>query len=128
MANKILIIDDDKVIVRYLGKFLTDNGYKTIVANDGKTGLTSIKTEKPDLIILDVMMETLFSGFEVYRKIKLDDDFNKIPIIGISGMADEINVQFDKNRDAEYFNPNEFLEKPVDKELLLKKVENLLLN
>ncbi len=128
MANKILIIDDDKVIVRYLGKFLKDNGYKTIVANDGENGMTLIKTEKPDLIILDVMMETLFSGFEVYRKIKIDDDLNKIPIIGISGMADEINVQFDKNRDAEYFNPDEFLEKPVDKELLLKKVANLLLN
>jgi len=126
MKKKILIIDDDKVIAKYLKKFLENNGYTTTNAIDGKMGMDMLKKEKPDLILLDVMMENLYSGFEVYRQVKLDFELNSIPIIGISGMGDEIDVKFDPARDAEYFSPDEFLEKPVDKELLLKKIEKLI--
>ena len=126
MKKKIVIVDDDEVIGKYLKKFLENNGYTTNIADDGKKGIDLIKKEKPDLILLDVMMETLYSGFEVYRKLKLDSDLKTIPIIGISGMSDEIDVRFDPARDAEYFSPDEFLEKPVDKELLLKKIDKLI--
>ncbi|MBT3310592.1 MAG: response regulator [Desulfobacterales bacterium] len=126
MGKKILIIDDDEVIAKYLKKFLENNGYTTTNAIDGKLGMDMIKKDKPDLILLDVMMETLYSGFEVYRQVKLDSELNTIPIIGISGMSDEIDVKFDPARDAEYFSPDDFLEKPVDKELLLKKIDKLI--
>lgn len=72
------------------------------------------------------MMETLFSGFEVCRKLRQNSDLKSIPIIGISGMADEINVKFDINKEFEYFDIEEFLEKPVDKELLLKTIDKLI--
>lgn len=125
MKKKILIIDDDQVIVKYLEKFLADNGYDVSTAGDGKEGMDLIQRNPPDLILLDVMMETLFSGFEVLRKLKLDPARKAIPVIGISGMADEINVRFDPNRDAEYFSPDRFLEKPVDKGVLLKTIHDL---
>ncbi len=128
MAKKILIVDDDPVIVKYFSKLLMDNGYETIIAMDSDTCMGLAQKEQPDLILLDVMMEMLYSGFEIYRKLKLDPDLSKIPIIGISGMADEIDVKFDPYKDAEYFNPDEFIEKPVDKDFLLNKVNEVLSN
>jgi len=102
--------------------FLKRNGFEVLAAEDGKTGVELVQKEKPDLILLDVMMETLFSGFEVCRQIRTDQDLKSIPIIDISGMADEINVAFDNKTDSYYFNPDDFLEKPVDKVALLKKL------
>jgi twitching motility two-component system response regulator PilH len=126
MGKKILIIDDDQVIVKYLKKFLTDNGYEAISASDGREGMETAQNTRPALILLDVMMETLCSGFEVLRKLKLDPDLKGIPVIGVSGMKDEIDVRFDPKRDAEYFSPDAFLEKPVDKDLLLKTIQCLI--
>lgn len=125
MGKKILIIDDDQVIVKYLERFLTDNGYEISVAADGREGVDMIQKNPPDIILLDVMMETLFSGFEVLRKLKQNETLKEIPVIGISGMADEINVRYDPQRDGDYFSPDAFLEKPVDKDLLLKTINEL---
>ncbi len=126
MTKKILIVDDDPVIVKFFEKLLSDNGYETLTAMDSMKCMDLAQNERPDLILLDVMMERLYSGFEIYRKLKLDDELSKIPIIGISGMADEIDVKFDLYRDAEYFSPDEFIEKPVDKDFLLKRVQDVL--
>jgi len=109
-----------------MSTFLERNGFEVLQAEDGEKGFEIVKKEKPDLVLLDVMMETLFSGFEVYRKIKLDQDLKNIPIIGISGMTDEIHVKFEKEKDQEYFNPDDFLDKPVDKNVLLEKINSRL--
>jgi len=124
--RKIVIVDDNKDYLFATETLLTRNGYEVMTAEDGKIGIELIKTEKPDLILLDVMMETLFSGFEVCRQLKQDPDLKSIPVISISGMGDEINVQFNKDSDNEYFSPDEFLEKPVDRDLLLRKISGLL--
>ena len=123
---KIAIIDDNTDYLFSTETFLSRNGFKVFTAEDGKTGMDLIKKEKPDLILLDVMMESLFSGFEVCRQLKSDPELKKIPVIGISGMADEINVKFNGTRDSEYFNPDLFFEKPVNKEMLLSKIKELL--
>ena len=124
--RKIVIVNDNKDYLFATETLLTRNGYEVMTAEDGKIGIELIKTEKPDLILLDVMMETLFSGFEVCRQLKQDPDLKSIPVISISGMGDEINVQFNKDSDNEYFSPDEFLEKPVDRDLLLRKISGLL--
>jgi len=124
--RKIVIVDDNKDYLFATKTLLTRNGYDVMTAEDGKIGIELIKNEKPDLILLDVMMETLFSGFEVCRQLKQDEDLKSIPVISISGMGDEINVQFNKDNDNEYFSPDEFLEKPVDRDLLLRKISSLL--
>ena len=124
---KIAIIDNNTDYLFSTETFLSRNGFKVVTAEDGKTGLDLIKKEKPDLVLLDVMMESLFSGFEVCRQIKSDPELKKIPVIGISGMADELNVKFKGKKDSEYFNPDLFFEKPVNKEMLLSKIKELLL-
>jgi CheY-like chemotaxis protein len=124
--RKIVIVDDNKDYLFATKTLLTRNGYEVMTAEDGKVGIELIKKEKPDLVLLDVMMETLFSGFEVCRQLKQDTDLKSIPVISISGMGDEINVQFNKDCDNEYFSPDEFLEKPVDRDLLLRKISGLL--
>jgi len=124
--QKIAIIDDNTDYLFIMKTFFSRNGYKTVTAPDGKQGMDLIRAEKPDLIILDIMMETTFSGFEVCRQIRSDAALKKIPIIGVSGMADEIGVKFNKTDDAEYFSPDVFFDKPVDKDALLLTIGNLL--
>jgi twitching motility two-component system response regulator PilH len=122
---KVIIIDDNADYVFTMGIFLKKNGFEVMSANNGKAGVNLVKQEKPDLILLDVMMETLFSGFEVCRQLRQDSSVKSIPIIGITGMADEINVSYEKEKDFEYFSPEIFMEKPVDKDLLLKNIHSL---
>ena len=122
---KVVIIDDNPDFLFTMETFLERNGFDAITAEDGKKGLEIIEQEKPDIILLDVMMETLFSGFEVCKRVRTNPQLKDTPIIGISGMSDEIGVKYDKNRDEEYFSPDEFFEKPVDREKLLEKMNNL---
>jgi len=124
--NKIVLIDDNKDYLFTMKTFLKKNGFEVSTAGDGQSGVKLVEDEKPDIVLLDVMMETLFSGFEVCRRLRQNPNLKSIPIIGISGMADEINVKFNKKKDFEYFSPEEFLEKPVDKELLLKTIDKLI--
>lgn len=125
-SKKILIIDDNPDFLFTTETFLKRNGFATLTAEDGKKGLEMAQREHPDLVLLDVMMETLYSGFEVCKRLKTDPHLKTIPIIGISGMADELGVRYEKERDREYFSPDAFFEKPVDKEKLLAKIKEFL--
>jgi CheY-like chemotaxis protein len=125
-SGKILVIDDDPDFLFTMVTFLKRNGFETLTAEDGQKGVDLVQKEQPDLVLLDVMMETLYSGFEVCKRLKSDTKLKNIPIIGISGMGDQLGVKFDKERDEEYFSPDEFLEKPLDKEKLLEKIKGLL--
>lgn len=125
-SGKILIIDDNRDFLFAMETFLKRQGFDTITAEDGQKGLGLAQKERPDLVLLDVMMETLFSGFEVCKRLKSDPELKDIPVIGITGMGDELGVHFDKERDGEYFSPDAFFEKPVDKEKLLSKIGELL--
>jgi CheY-like chemotaxis protein len=125
-SKKILIIDDNPDFLFTTETFLKRNGFATLTAQDGKKGLELAQQEHPDLVLLDVMMETLYSGFEVCKRIKTDPYLKSIPVIGISGMADELGVRYEEDRDQEYFSPDTFFEKPVDKEKLLAKIKEFL--
>ena len=125
-APKIILIDDNPDFLFTLGTFLKRNGYEVLTASDGQKGIELIKKERPDLILLDVMMETLFSGFEVCRQVRTNPETEDIPVIAISGMSDDLGVKFVQTTDEEYFKPNAFLEKPVDKDRLLETMRELL--
>jgi len=124
--GKIILIDDNKDFLFTMSTFLNRNGFETLTAEDGKAGLELVEKEHPDLVLLDVMMETLFSGFEVCKRIRTNPALKAIPIIGISGMGEELGVKFNKEKDEEYFSPDDFFEKPVDREKLLEKIDELL--
>jgi CheY-like chemotaxis protein len=125
-TKKILIIDDNPDFIFTMETFLKRSGFTTLTAQDGKKGVETAQKEHPDLILLDVMMETLYSGFEVCKRIRTDPELQSTPIIGISGMADELGVRYDEGRDREYFSPDAFFDKPVDKEKLLAKIKEFL--
>ncbi|MBU1343610.1 MAG: response regulator [Proteobacteria bacterium] len=123
---KIVIVDDNLDYLFTMKTFLTRNGFEVETVSDGSTGIEFIKKLRPDLIMLDVMMETTFSGFEVCRQVRNDPELKNTPIIGISGMEDELGIKFNKYEDAEYFSPDAFFDKPVDKDALLAKINDLI--
>ncbi|EFK09849.1 response regulator receiver domain protein [delta proteobacterium NaphS2] len=120
---KILIVDDNQDLLFTMETFLKRNGFDVLTADDGQKGLALIKESHPDLVLLDIMMETTFSGLDVCKAVRSDADLNDIPIIGISGIGDEMGIQIDKWGDDDYFSVDEFFEKPVDREKLLERIK-----
>ncbi len=126
MSKKILIVDDDKDVFESMKIVLESEGYNVIWATNGKDGLDRCKKEKPDLVILDVMMNTDDEGFQVAYKMKQDEELSKIPIIMATSISEKTGFTFDKEKDEDFLPVNEFLEKPVDPKTLIDKVrENL---
>ncbi|MBU0732631.1 MAG: response regulator [Proteobacteria bacterium] len=120
---KIIIIDDNADFCFTMETFLKRNGFEAFSAEDGKKGLDLIQKHRPDLILLDVMMETTYSGLDVCKKVRINPELKDIPIIGISGMGDKLGVHVHKWGDSEYFSVDEFYEKPVDRENLLERIK-----
>ncbi|MBN1832734.1 MAG: response regulator [Deltaproteobacteria bacterium] len=85
MAKKILIIDDDPIIVDYLVDIFEDNGYETCSASSSMEGMEVLHREKPDLITLDLQMPEEW-GQRFYRKLRKDEEMRDIPVIVITGI------------------------------------------
>ena len=85
MAKKILIIDDDPVILRYLEALFQDNGYETVSATSSMEGLELVRNKKPDLISLDLQMPNEW-GTRFYRKLRKDKKLKDIPVIVVCGI------------------------------------------
>jgi len=113
MAKKILIIDDDPIIVKYLQAVFSDNGYQTCTASSSMEGLEIVRREKPDLITLDLQMPGEW-GPRFYRKLRKEEELKDIPVIVISGIDGDHAV---KNAVA-------FVSKPFDPEKIIGIVKN----
>lgn len=85
MAKKVLVIDDDPVVVTYLVNILEDNGYETCTAGNGAEALKVMEEERPDLVTLDLEMPEEW-GTRFYRKFKQKPELKDTPVIVISGM------------------------------------------
>ena len=120
---KIIVVDDNHDLLFTMETFLTRNGFEVLTADDGQKGLDLIKEIHPDLILLDIMMETTYSGLDVCKGVRSNPNLKDIPIIGISGIGDEMGIQIDKWGDDDYFSVDEFFEKPVDREKLLERIK-----
>lgn len=92
MANKILIIEDDKLLKKVIGKKLIIENYKVIEATDGEEGLKLSESEQPDLILLDLVLPEI-NGFEVLARLKKNPNTFKIPVIILSNLGDEEKVE-----------------------------------
>ena len=119
---KIVLVDDNTDYLFTMETFLSRNGFEVKTSEDAEKGLELIRSERPDMLLLDVMMETLFSGFELCKQMRMDDEWKDRPIIGISGMGDELGIDYKQWPDYEYFKPDAFLDKPVDKQKLLRLI------
>jgi two-component system alkaline phosphatase synthesis response regulator PhoP len=124
--KRILIVDDDRDVFESMKIVLESEGYGVDWATNGREALEKAKSGRPDLMILDVMMNTDDEGFQVTYKIKQDGQLSGIPIIMVTSIGSKTGFSFDKNRDQDFLPVNEFLEKPVDPKILIDKVrENL---
>ena len=124
---KILVIDDDADIRLSIRMCLEDAGYKVIEAVNGTEGVDKMKSEHPDLIILDVMMDTHTEGFQLALKLRSPDptsefaEFSHIPILILTAIHSTTPLRFEP--DIDYLPVELFVDKPIDPEDLLKKVE-----
>lgn len=127
--KKILIVDDEPGLVTYLETLFQDNGYETVSATDGKIGFEKLKSERPNLVTLDISMPET-SGVRLYRNLKEDPEFAQIPVVVVTAVTG-------KGGDPEAFRkfistrrqvppPEGFIAKPIDQEELLRTVSDLL--
>lgn len=120
MAKKILLVDDEADIVALVETRLKANGYQVISALDGQAGLAMAKKEKPDLIILDLMLPKMI-GYKVCGLLKKDVRYAKIPIILFTAKAQEEDFQLGQEVGA-----NAYITKPFHPQELLAKIEELI--
>ena len=118
--GKLLLVDDDKDFVIALATRLESRGFEIIKAFDGKEGLEKVYVEKPDAIVLDVVMPEI-NGFDVCRKLKEDENFKDIPVIMLTGKSEPDDVQTAKKIGADAY----FI-KPFELDMLLYEVNALL--
>ncbi len=90
--KKILIIEDEEVLLGLIRRKLNQEGYQVDIAKDGQEGLEKMKESKPDLILLDIIMPKM-GGFEVMEKVSKDEKLKNIPIIIISNSGQPVELE-----------------------------------
>ncbi len=125
---KILIVDDDLDLTKALKVTLESENYSVSTTSDPIEGMEKVKAERPDLILLDVMMSTWQDGFEMARELKKDSEFIKnIPILMLTGIKGKTGINFKSTAgDPTWCPVDGFLDKPVEPEVLLAEVRKLL--
>ena len=123
MQKKILIIDDDIDLVEAMRLTLENAGFDVIDAQDGQKGLEKIEKEKPDLVLLDVMMETQDEGFHIAYQIRSNEETADLPIIMLTAVGAETGFSFDKEKDEDFLPVDEFIEKPINPDTLIECVQ-----
>jgi CheY-like chemotaxis protein len=128
MKKKILVVDDEMDIRIFISTLLETNGYKPLVAKDGEEGLKMIKENKPDGIILDVMMPKE-SGLKLYREIKSNENTSQIPVIMCSAVSKKTffhsHKELDRYHGSSIPEPDAYIEKPPEAEELLGSLQRL---
>lgn len=118
--KKILVVDDEADLVEMVTLRLEVNDFTVIKAYDGQTGLDLSRTEKPDLIILDLMLPKL-DGYKVCRMLKFDEKYKNIPIILFTAKAQDADRELGKEVKADAY-----ITKPFDPAVLLAKIKELI--
>ncbi len=125
-THKILLIDDDLDFLNATETVLrSKSNYEVITATDGNTGLAKAKEEKPDLILLDIIMP-VEDGFAAAKKLKADPELQDIPVVLLTSFSQrlgETNLAVSQGLDLDV---EDYLEKPIEPQALLQKVEQVL--
>lgn len=122
MPNKkrILVVEDEKAMVDMIKMRLEANNYEVLVAYDGQEGLDKAKKEKPDLIILDLMLPRM-DGYKVCGLLKKDTRYNKIPIVMFTAKARKEDKKL-----GEEVGTDAYIVKPFEPQVLLEKIKELI--
>jgi len=118
--KRILIIDDEEQLVEMVKMRLEAAGYSVLCAFDGKEGIEKAKREKPDLIILDLMLPKM-DGYKICGLLKSDARYNKIPIVMFTARAQDEDIGLGRELGVDAY-----IIKPFDPKLLLGKIKELL--
>ncbi len=121
MRKTILVVDDDREMVELIQLFLNNAGYETLAAFSGESALEQAFQQKPDLILLDIMMPKI-DGWEVFRRIKNDPQVGNIPIVFLTARTQNI----DRMIGLSVMKASGYLTKPFSKKELLDEVERVL--
>ena len=127
MSTKILVVDDDPDILEAISIILEAHGYQVVTARDGIEGLHQLKEEKPDLMILDLMMPRL-DGFGVCKELK-DPRWSKyahMPIIILSSVRQDASRRRYELETGVQLDVDDYVEKPIEHNILLERVEKVL--
>ena len=119
-TKRILVVDDDEDIVKLVKMYLEHHRYEVITANDGQQGLEKAKTEKPDLIVLDLMLPKI-DGYKVCDLLKKDARYAKTPVILFTAKTQGKDIEIGQEVGADAY-----LIKPFEPEILLAKIKKLL--
>ena len=129
MSKKVLVVDDDPDVRLFSVTVLEENGYTPLEAEDGEAGLKKIKEEKPDLVILDVLMPRQ-SGVRLYRELKTAKALKDVKVVILSGIAKKTFLRSQKALTefggSEIPEPEIYLEKPVEPDDLAGVIKKVL--
>jgi DNA-binding response OmpR family regulator len=127
MGAKILVVDDDPDVLEAIGIALEASGYVVITARDGAEGLTKLKDERPDLMILDLLMPKM-DGFEVCKELKdpRRAKYANIPIIILSSVKEEASRRRYELETGLQLDVDDYVEKPIEHTILLERVNKIL--
>ena len=119
MSSKVLIVDDEPIILMSLEFLLKKSGYKVFIARDGREALDIVEKELPDIILLDVMMPEV-DGYEVCQKIKNDKETAHIKIVFLSAKTKQEDIDKGYELGADLY-----ITKPFSTRNLITKVDSL---
>jgi len=117
MPAKVLLIDDDSDFRAAVKSLLEGHGYQVVEASSGHEGLRKVVEEKPDVILLDIMMETTVEGYGITHSLKYRDEyteFRQIPIFMISSIEESPDERFPMSAEVDLIRPDRYLTKPLD--------------
>ena len=127
MPGKILVVDDDPDILDALAMILESQGYKVSTARDGIEGLANLKAEKPDLMILDLLMPKM-DGFAVCKELQDPrwSKFKDMPILILTSVREDASRRRYELETGLELNVADYVEKPISPDILLQRVERLI--
>lgn len=118
---KILVVDDDPDFLRLTRTILASKDYEVITAANGEQALATMRKDKPDLVLLDIMMSYILDGLDVGREMAEDVELKDIPVImvtSLTGARAQVELPSD-----EYIPVEDWIHKPIDPDELLERVE-----
>jgi len=125
--KKILIIDDDPSFLEICSAILEESDYQVDTATSSKEGLEKLMSQRPDLLLLDIMMATMDEGLNFATSMRKREDLNKIPIMIVSAQPDaEKGYQRSVDKEMDWISADMFMEKPINPQDLLHNVRLLM--
>jgi two-component system, OmpR family, alkaline phosphatase synthesis response regulator PhoP len=119
MPKKILLVEDEQIIIDLLQKKLIEEGYDVSVAKNGEEGVKMMQEEKPDLVLLDIVMPKM-GGLEVMEEMQKDPDLKRVPIVVVSNSGQPVELDRAKRLGAKdwliktEFDPQEVIDKVIN--------------